>query len=183
MTRFLAWLVMVLVLVGGLAAPASAWAQPDTPSREHQVKAAFIANFVQFVEWPKSTESTGAPLVIGILGENPFRGALEKAVEGKTVGGRALVVKRFQRVEDLNDLQVLFIPANEQARFAAVREKLGDASVLTIGEADGFAAAGGVIGFFIEEGKVRFEINVRAAERARLKIGARLLKLARVLER
>jgi hypothetical protein len=162
-------------------APTRAHAEVEGTSKEYKVKAAFIYNFVQFVEWPPGGVAD-APMVIGILGEDPFRGALEEVVEGKSAGQRRLSVKHFARVADLKDVHVLFVPGSEEQQLGAIREKLAGASVLTIGESEDFASAGGIIRFFLEGGKIRFEINLRAAVAAKLKISARLLKLARVLE-
>jgi hypothetical protein len=156
-------------------------ARADEPSREYQIKAAFIYNFVQFVEWPASAfESDTSAITIGVLGDNPFGDMLQRIVAGKTVRGRPLDVQYFSRLEDLGPCHVLFVNSYDQGLLAALHDKLKDKSVLTIGEDEQFLWTGGVIRFFSDDNKVRFEINPKAAERARLNISSKLLRLAKI---
>jgi hypothetical protein len=156
-------------------------ARADEPSREYQVKAAFIYNFVQFVDWPASAfADDSSPLTIGVLGANPFGDALDHVVEGKTVNARTLAVRYFSRIEDVEKCQVLFVVSSDQNFLQRLHDKLKDQSVLTIGEADEFLPTGGIIRLYTEENKVRFEINVDAAEQAQLKISSKLLHLAKI---
>jgi hypothetical protein len=153
----------------------------DEPSREYQIKAAFIYNFVQFVEWPASAfESDASPITIAILGSNPFGDELERVVQGKTVNGRSLAVRYFSRIEEVNQCQVLFVDSSDQSFLAALHDKLKDKNVLSIGEAEQFLWTGGVIRFYSEDNKVRFEVNQEAAEQARLKISSKLLRLSKI---
>jgi hypothetical protein len=108
-------------------------------------------------------------VTIGILGEDPFGDSLSKM---------HLSVKRSRRIEDLKSCQVIFIAKSEQPNIGAIIDSLGEANVLTVGETEGFARDGGVIGFTLVGDKVRFEINTSAARRAGLKIDSRLLRLA-----
>jgi hypothetical protein len=156
-------------------------ARADEPSREYQVKAAFIYNFVQFVDWPASAfADDSSPLTIGVLGANPFGDALDHVVEGKTVNARTLAVRYFSRIEDVEKCQVLFVVSSDRDFLQTLHDKLKDQSVLTIGEADEFLPTGGIIRLYTEENKVRFEINVDAAEQAQLKISSKLLHLAKI---
>jgi hypothetical protein len=156
-------------------------ARADEPSRAYQVKAAFIYNFVQFVEWPASAfHSDSSPITIGILGDNLFGNALERAVQGKTVKGRSLAVRYFSRIDDLSPCQVLFVSSSDQNFLAALHDKLRDKNVLSIGESEQSIWAGGVIRFYDEDNKIRFEINLEAAGQARLKISSKLLRLAKI---
>lgn len=149
--------------------------------REYQLKAAFIYNFVQFVEWPAGTFPDGhTPLVLATVGDDPFQGALDKAVGGKTVGGRPLAVKHFARVADVQGCQVLFIGTGQEEQLAAVLQRLGNAPVLTVGESDGFVRGGGMVRFYEEDNRLRFEVNPNAAARTGLRISSRLLRLARI---
>jgi uncharacterized protein DUF4154 len=153
-------------------------------AREYQVKAAFLYNFVKFVDWPASAfPPTGDPVVIGVIGEDPFGAILDKVLQGKTCcHDRKLVVRRFQRIEDVTECHVLFISSSEKARLADILQILDGASVLTVGEMDRFAERGGMIGFRRADNKLRFEINTDAASRAGLTISSQLLKLpARVI--
>lgn len=159
--------------------PASAEERAEA-SLEYAVKAAFLYNFAHFVEWP-SEPAAPSPFVIGLLGEDPFGAALDKAVEGKTVRGRSLVVRRFAKLEDLAPCPILFVGASEAPRLSLVLARLRGSPVLVVGDADGFAREGGTVGFFIEDNRVRFEINLNAAGAAGLKVSSRLLAVARVV--
>jgi hypothetical protein len=147
---------------------------------EYQVKAAFIYNFVKFMEWPAEAFAAGNdPLRICVLGENPFGGELARTVEGKKINGRALTVKQFSDSRMAKGCHVLFVSASERGRAPQVLDALRDSSTLTVSETEEFIRMGGMIKFVLEDGKVRFEVNLRASEQARLKISAKLLSLAR----
>ena len=150
---------------------------------EYQVKAAFLYNFARFVEWPKDAfPDNQAPILLGVVGEDPFGGALEQVIKGKTVNGRELVLKRLTRQQDLKGFHMLFVSSSEARHLSQIMESLRGKCVLTVGETEGFAQTGGVINFTLEENKVHFEINVDTAERAHLKISSKLLALAKVLK-
>ena len=174
-------LTLLLVVCGGTASPASP-SIPATSASEYQIKAAFLYNFAKFIEWPAEVfHGAGTPMVIGIVGDDPFGSILDQTVNGKTANGRELVVRRFKSHQDLNACHILFISPSEKKRLPQILERLKGTSVLTISEVDHFAQHGGIINFVMEGNKVHFEINVDMAERARLKISAKLLTLARVV--
>jgi len=157
----------------------------QTPSAdEYHVKAAFLYNFAKFVEWPDTAfKNPHEPLVICILGRNSaFRPLLEEAVQGKQIGGRSLVVRETSDPREAADCHLLFIAASEKRHLPAILEVLKASAVLTVGETSNFAGAGGVINFRLENGKVGLEINVCAAQRARLQISSKLLSLARIVK-
>ena len=172
--------IAIVFAVLALVLPARA----DEPSREYQIKAAFIYNFVQFIEWPSSAfQSDSSPITIGILGSNPFGDTLEHIVQGKVVNGRTLAVRYFSRIEDVNQCQVLFVDSSDQNFLKALNDQLKDKNVLSIGEAEQFLWTGGVIRFYEEDNRVRFEINLEAANLARLKISSKLLRLAKIFSK
>ncbi len=147
---------------------------------EYQLKAVFLMNFAKFVEWPTTAfRSAQSPVTICVLGEDPFGHDLDDVVRGQVAGDRALAVKRLAQVQREDNCHVLFVSAAEKARTERVLGVLKSAPTLTVGEGDDFAAAGGMIGLFIEDNKVRFDVNLEAAERAGLKISSKLLKLAK----
>ncbi len=149
---------------------------------EYEVKAAFLFNFAKFVEWPPEAFSdSGAPLIIGIIGDDPFGSAIDQTIDGKTVNGRRLMIRRLRWGQNLRGCHVLFVSSSEQKRLSAILEHLKGACVLTVSEMGQFIQQGGIIGFVIEASKVRFEINTSAAEPARLRISAKLLALAKVV--
>ncbi len=175
--KFPTWLAACLALsVAGFAAFGAESAVP----REYQLKAAFLYNFTKFVEWPSSSfSSSSSPIVIGVLGENRFGSELEKIVQDRKFNNRRYQVRVFRTAEEAKAAHLLFIGESDPARLAEIFRGLGHASVLTVGESKRFAQAGGVITFTQEGDKLRFEINLPAAEQAGLKINAQLQKLAR----
>jgi len=151
---------------------------------EYRVKAAFLFNFAKFVEWPAKAFKTPAdPIVICVLGQNPFGRALEETVSGKVVGGRALSVRKISETHLPCTCQILFVNTSEHKQLRSVIGRLKGAGVLSVGEYEGFTAEGGVINFKMEHGNVRLEINVAAAEYADLHISAKLLSLAQVVRK
>jgi hypothetical protein len=154
------------------------------PTREYQVKAAFIFNFTQFVEWPDSAfSSSDAPFVIGVMNRDPFDGALEEAMDGKSVGHHPISIKHFDSPNDINGCELLFVPADRDDSLSAIFGKLGKSSVLTVGETDAFMASGGQFRFYIDGNRIRFEVDPDAVDGAGLKVSAKLMKLARIYKK
>lgn len=146
-------------------------------SREYEIKAAYLYNFIKYVDWP----SAGDTITIGVLGGNPFGSALGP-LNGKIVKGRRLMVKEISSVSDAQRCQIIFVSSTERQRLQEIFESLKSARVLTVGETQGFADGGGIIGFIEENNKVRFEINTDAARRTGLNISSELLKLAKLVK-
>lgn len=174
--RALACVLSALLIVNeGLALAQSG----STPKfREYEVKAAFLFNFMQFVEWPNGfSTNAGSPLLIGVLGEDPFGPILEKTIKGETLQGRPLAIKRTQRIADLKDCHLVFVCRSEAAHLTEILDAMRAYSVLTVSDVDQFCRHGGMIGLINEGGRVRFEINQDVAEQGRLRISAKLLRL------
>jgi len=149
---------------------------------EYQVKAAYLFNFLKFVEWPdESFADPIAPIVIGVVGEDPFGNALPQVIIGKTVQGRDLVIRIYHAGEDLRGAHILFISASERKRLPMILSSLRGSNVLTVADTTGFLDAGGMIQFLNENGRVRFAVNVDATARAKLKMSSKLLSLAKVV--
>lgn len=156
----------------------------ETPSKEYQLKAAFIYNFTKFVDWPTNRFATkDSPITIGVLGKNPFGEELTKAVAGRTVNGRSYEVKVLTTVSEATKVDLLFVPRGQEALLNDQLPALQGAGVLTVGESEAFAKLGGIINFTTEADKLRLEINLDEAERGGLKIRAQLLKLAKIVGR
>ena len=150
---------------------------------EYQVKAAFLYNFTKFTEWPTSAFAvSNAPLVIGIIGEDPFGKTMDDAVHGETVRNHPLVVKRLRADEDLRNCHVLFISHSEKDRLPAVLSQLKGRPVLTVSDVSDFSEQGGMVNFLLVQKAVKLEINQATAEQAGLQISAKLLKLARIVK-
>ena len=153
--------------------------QNSQPS-EYQLKAAFIFNFAKFVEWPRQAfADPKSPLFIGVLGENPFGGDLEQAVHGKTLNQRPIMVKTCRTMDEGKKCHILFVSSSEKARLGEILKDLSGTNVLTVGETDNFIQSGGIISFFWEGNKIRFEISGEAAKKAGLKVDSKLLGLGR----
>jgi len=148
---------------------------------EPQVKAAYIYNFAKFVQWPAEAHATPqAPLVLCVAARDGLGGALA-AIEGKPVQGRELRIRRAVKPDELKACHILFVPEAEERAAPELLRKAGGLPLLTIGEYDGFAAAGGGIGLVNRDERVQFEINPDAASRANLKVSSQLLRLATIV--
>jgi hypothetical protein len=148
---------------------------------ESQVKAAFLYNFTKFVQWPAEAFATSqAPLVVCVPARDVPGVALE-SIEGKQAQGRELRVRRVVRLDEARTCHVLFIPEALEAHSADWLRAVRLLPVLTVGESDGFAESGGVIGFVSREDRVQFEINPEAAARANLRVSSQLLRLATIV--
>ncbi|MGB9464407.1 MAG: YfiR family protein [Candidatus Acidiferrum sp.] len=177
-SRFAGAVLAALISIAGVR-----WASAQAiPSGEYQVKAAFLFHFAQFVDWPpEAFKARDSPLTYCTVGEDPFRGALDVSLNGKTIGMRPFRVQHFKQAEEIQGCQVLFLGTAEKKSISAALANLKENPVLTVGESEHFAQEGGMIGFCLEDNKVRFEINLNAAEHAKLKISARLLALAKTV--
>jgi len=145
---------------------------------EYQVKAVFLFNFAQFVSWP--SQPPDAPLVIGILGDDPFGSYLDETVRGEKVNGRPLTIQRLRRGAEPRNANILFIAQSERERAAQLVSNLKGRSVLTVSDIDGFAELGGMIQLFTENKKIRMRINLDAVRAANLKVSSKLLRVAEV---
>jgi hypothetical protein len=163
------------------AAPIETRAQAP-PAQEYQLKAVFLFNFAQFVEWPPSAfPAPDTPLVIGVLGKDPFGSYLDEVVRGETINNHPLTVRRYRRVEDITTCHILFIGRPEQERLEPVLDSLKGRSILTVGDAESFARRGGMIRFVTDSNRIRLRINLEAAETASLKLSSKLLRPAEIV--
>lgn len=172
------WFVLAVCLAfGGLSAAAQ-----SEISKAYQIKAVFLFNFSQFVNWPANPASDAqAPFTIGILGDNPFGDYLEATVRGEKVNGHDLVVQHFQRVEDVKNCEILFVSQSESHHFKDDLAALHGRNILTVGDADGFSKNGGIVRFVTEQNKIHFRIDLEAAKAANLTISSQLLRLAEII--
>jgi hypothetical protein len=155
-------MVGLLLVISWLSGVAGGRVQAQAAD-EYQIKAAFLYN----------------QLVVGLIGDDPFGSTIDQTISGKSINGRQLTIQRLKWGQNLRECHILFIAASERKRLAQILESLRGANVLTVSELDKFCLQGGLINFILEENKVRFEINLDAAEQAGLKISSRLLTLAK----
>jgi hypothetical protein len=176
-SRLPLWSV-VLFAVAFHACSGTAWAQSTVD--EYHVKAAYLFHFAQLVEWPADSPNQGGDsLLVCTLGDDPFNGELEGTVAGKQIGFRTVRIRHLRTLQNTSDCNVLFISKSEGNRIPSLVASLRNAPVLTVGDTDDFLGAGGMIRWFLDGKKVRFEINLQAAESARLRISSQLLLLAK----
>jgi hypothetical protein len=161
-----------LLLLGGLAAAAQAPAVS-----EHAVKAGFVFNFIKFTQWPSAGEAAKAPLRLCSTGSQPLQGQLA-LLQGRAVGSRVLEIVPGTVAANARQCDVLFLAEGDAERLGALLSGLGNAPVLTVGDLPGFVQAGGMIGLRIEASRVRFDVNLAAAQRSGLMLNSQMLKLA-----
>lgn len=149
-------------------------------SARNRDEATFLFHFTEFVEWPPAAFSDAkSPMVIGILGGNPFGDTLEKAVKNQKINGHPVTIRRMTPFSNLKQCHVLFVNSSVKSRLPLIFDSLAGGHTLTVSDADNFLAAGGMIQFTADNDKVRFEISREAAEKAGLKMNSQLLMMAK----
>ncbi len=193
--------IIVGLLVAGVAADAAQEIDEVTAAK---VKAAYLYNFVRFVKWPGDAfENEQAPIVIGVVGRDPFGALLDRTVAGKKVGGRALVIRRITTprspgdwtqgdgpdpyeaiATELRGCHLLYISRSDEKGFPRILDLLKDAPVLTVSDISAFALDGGIVEFVLDakKGTIGFHINHGVAKEAELHISSKVLKLADIVE-
>lgn len=142
-----------------------------------------LYNLTQFVVWPVSTyHAVQSPVVLCVLGRDPFGKPLASVVSNKIVGGRRVEIRHVQNDEGMRVCHILYIGSSERKLLPQILSNLKGTSVLTVGEMSRFAARGGMIQFALEDKQVHFEINLEVTSRSGLKISSRLLALARIVK-
>jgi len=168
--------VLAAALAAGVSTPSDA---NLAPRPEHEVKAAFLFNFAKFVDWPAAESEDAKPFRVCLLGDGVFGIELEKTLAGKTLHDRPVRVERVTAPEPAKGCQILFISSSQEKSLPTILASLKGSPTLTVGEMDRFADRGGMIGFVMENKRVRFDINQGSAQASGLKISSELLKLAK----
>ena len=182
-------LIMIFTLYGFSAAALNTedenvkFSQYNVKFGEYKVKAAYLYNFAKFVEWPAEVlADPSLPLNVCVYGKDPFGSALD-AIKDKTAKGRKLVVKRYSAIEDVKECHILFISQSERQYLSTLLEKIKDKHILTVSDIEDFAHAGGMIHLRKEDGKIRLEINVDAANNTGLTLSSKLLKISKIIKK
>ena len=181
--RLLRGIILMCIVLIDLLFVTCNWTLSDEAERvsEYDVKAAFLLNFVRFVDWSDQTgRGTGNEIILGIAGEDHFGSALN-LIRGVKVKNRTLVIKNADDSNSLTSCDILFISASEKDRLPSIMATLKDLPILTVSEIEGFARRGGMINFITVEKKIRFEINPDAAKQVGIHISSQLLQLARIV--
>lgn len=151
-------------------------------AREFQIKAVFLFNFAQFVQWPaQAFEQPDSPLVIGVVGNDPFGSYLDETVRGEKLEDHPLVVERYPAVSEIGNCHILFVAATDKQEMRRALEAVSPGSVLTVSDIDNFARSGGMVQLYNDAGRIRLRINVEPAEEAGLTISSKLLRLADIV--
>jgi hypothetical protein len=168
------------LLAGAIAA--SGAGAPDAAPSEATRRARAVVDLALYVEWPADAfAGPRAPFVIGILGADPFAGALDEAVRGRRAHGRSIVVRRYRNLDEYEPSHVLFVSEPKARLIDVVRDfldSLDRRAVLTVGEREDFARRGGLVRLIVGPDGIGFEIDAESARRAGLAIGSELLELA-----
>ena len=174
--------VIVAVSSAAVFCPVSGFAEMDLP-REYKIKMAFIYNFTKFITWPETDKVfKNTDDFVGItIGGDPFGVSLQEFSEKITVKGKRAVIRNAASAREIEACHILFISASEESNLKQILDKVKWKPVLTVSDTAGFAQKGVIINFFVEENRIRFEINLRAAKKAGFNISSDLLKLARIV--
>ena len=183
--KFYSLLILVLVLLQAQLPLAVGQSYESKDNLEYKIKAAFIYNFIKFIDWQDNClPENNNTITIGLLGKSPFNNSFEPITK-KKVKNKKVTIKYFPEFEKMTDktllkkCHVLFICDSEKKQLKDVINAVKDSCVLTVGEMDGLLKAGGIIKFSMHKKKVRFEVNLTAAKRAKLEIRSQLLRLAK----
>lgn len=190
--RFRFYILFVLFVTQQVMPVFAQGGDNSNQKREYKIKAAFLYNFIQFVDWPEEKKpNQDDPIILGIIGEDPFGDSFEP-IESKQIKGGKSLIKRFEgieklkkshdkgqsKIDSLRKCHLLFICSSEEDHLKEIINLVSGYGVLTVGESSNMLKSGGVINFLVEENKVRFEINLKTAKQEKLKIRSQLLRLA-----
>ncbi|MEN3942676.1 YfiR family protein [Prosthecobacter sp. SYSU 5D2] len=169
-------LALLLLLLPGVP---KVTAEAQINNREYSLKAVFLYNFCQFIDWPPQSFTTDkTPFVIGVLGSNPFGSLLSETVEGEMVRGRGIRLEYYKSPAEARNCHLLFISDAELARHPGVFTTLNGHSVVTVGESDTFLDKGGMIALTSEQNKIRVRIFLQPVSAAKVEISSKLLRIA-----
>src|SRR5258708_1980448 len=165
---------VALAITWLLMAASGLWGQNSKPT-DYQVKAAYLYNFGRFVEWPASATGKGDLFTVCILGKDPFGPVLDKVLAGETIGGKSVVARRISTPQESGNCQILFLSSTEENRLNKIIEAMDKEAVLTVSDMPQFSEHGGMVQFVLEGKRVRFEVNLTAAQNAGMTLRSELL--------
>lgn len=167
--------LLVLLLLAAQTAPA----QPAVP--EYKLKAVFLFRFSEYIEWPANALADEKPFVIGIFGSDPFGSFIDETVQGESVRGHPVQVRRFKSLDEIVNCNILYVSGSAAARLPEVLAKVKGRPILTVSDIGNFAQKGGMIRFTRNGPRIGFRINLDAAKQSHLIISAKLLQIAEVV--
>jgi uncharacterized protein DUF4154 len=173
------WIRVLFVLLILLSTVRNNFSQKIELSREYQIKAVFLYNLSQFVEWPKNAfENDQAPIVIGILGTDPFGKYLEETVQGEKIIEHPLLIQKYSSMEEIKTCHILFLNIGKPEQAIT---NLKDRNILIVGDTKDFIKKGGMINFVKDNNKIKIQINMKAVGVTNLIISSKLLRLAEII--
>lgn len=173
-------MIIALIVVSGCVPTFAAAPRPAVSAQK--IEAVYLLNFGRFVSWPASDFSDArSPLVIGVLGRDPFGRFLDDVVKGETIGQHPVVVRRYASVREVDRCHILFVSESENSRLEIILSQLADRHILTVSDIPDFAYRGGIVQFLNERERVRFRINLQRAKKSLLELSAKLLRPADVV--
>jgi hypothetical protein len=150
---------------------------------EYQIKAVFLFNFAQFVDWPEHTFSgPESPLIIGILGSDPFGSYLDETVENEKINGHPLMIKRYKNLNEIDSCHILFISAQPPPQIDIVTKTLTGRNILTVSDAGNFVKQGGMVRLFTEDNKIKLRINLEVIKAEKFVVSSKLLRMAEIAD-
>jgi hypothetical protein len=162
--------------------PVGAPSAEAPPVSETQVKAAYLFSFAKFVKWPAETlPAASDPIRLCILNDSSFQVQLDLIARNKSIDGHPILVILVQNAEQSRGCQELFISAATKQNQRPIIESLQGTNVLTVGETEGFVEEGGIINFILQDDRVHFQVNQKAANKAGIKMSSQLLSLAKLV--
>jgi hypothetical protein len=171
---------LLALLATGMASAPRAYADPSVT--EYQLKAVFLLNFARFVTWPEQAFGTpDAPIVVCVLGQDPFGSALDEVLANERIGNRPLAARRVASADTIDGCQLLFVSERDARRHDTLLHALAARPVLTVGDEAAFARSGGMVGFELEDGTVRITVNPDALRNAGLTMSSQILRMARIV--
>ncbi len=174
-TNIIAGLSLLLVLTSSLYSQSA-------HEVEYRFKAVYLFNFLQLIEWPKAAFSSDeSPLVVGILGKDPFGRLLDDLLKKERINERPVVIRRYRDSSEVENCHLLFVSNSEEERIPAILQQTRQWQSLTVSEIKGFAEQGGGINFYVDNNRIRFEINIEVLKKADLHASSKLLRLARII--
>ena len=168
---------LLVALASVLVSLLNLYSQQAKPT-EYQVKAAYLYNFGRFVEWPASFAATGDSFSICVLGQDPFGATLDAVLTGEAIDGKSVVARRILRPQEAVHCRILFISSSENSQLKEILVALDHSGVLTVSDIPQFSQYGGMIQFVLQGNRIRFEVNLAAAQDAGLTLSSELLKVA-----
>jgi len=152
----------------------------QSKAEEYKVKAIFLYNFTQFVDWPETVfMSPEEPFIIGIVGDDPFGNYIDETVRGEYIGTHPIIIKRCHDIRSTLTCHMLYINSTDKEMVRTILNAVSDKNILTVSDDPSFNKLGGIIRFYTEDNKIRFQINLSRSKEAKLSISSKLLSVAK----